>query len=102
MPDRLALQAELETLLGSRNVYYQPPESVKMSYPCIKFNRQAPAVRRADGIRYKKDNCWNLTVITTDPETDLGERLAEHFDKCEIDRYYVYDNLTHCALTLYY
>lgn len=37
MANRLDLQALLEDLLGSRNVYYQPPESVKMNYPTIVY-----------------------------------------------------------------
>ena len=37
MANRLDLQALLEDLLGSRNVYYQPPESVKMNYPAIVY-----------------------------------------------------------------
>ena len=37
MANRLDLQALLEDLLGSRNVYYQPPESDKMNYPAIVY-----------------------------------------------------------------
>ena len=37
MADRKALQADLEQLIGSRNVYYQPPENVKMNYPAIVY-----------------------------------------------------------------
>ena len=37
MANRLDLQALLEDLLGSRNVYYQPPESKKMNYPAIVY-----------------------------------------------------------------
>ena len=33
--DRLILHDELITLLGSSNVYFQPPTSIKMNYPCI-------------------------------------------------------------------
>ena len=39
MPSRLNLQTTLETILGSRNVYFQPPESVKLKYPAIVYSR---------------------------------------------------------------
>ena len=38
MPSRLELQTLLEEILGSRNVYFQPPESVKMNYPAIVYS----------------------------------------------------------------
>ena len=38
MGTRLELQNKLEELLGSRHVYFQPPESVKMEYPAIKYS----------------------------------------------------------------
>lgn len=37
MASRLNLQTFLEEILESRNVYFQPPESVKMKYPAIVY-----------------------------------------------------------------
>ena len=37
MRSRLELQTLLEDLLESTNVYYQPPENLKMEYPCIRY-----------------------------------------------------------------
>ena len=37
MASRLDLQTFLEELLESKNVYFQPPESVKMKYPAIVY-----------------------------------------------------------------
>ena len=39
MDRRLELQSELEKILGSRNVYYQPLPSLKLQYPCIVYER---------------------------------------------------------------
>ena len=39
MKTRLELQNKLEELLGFRHVYYQPPESVKMEYPAIRYSK---------------------------------------------------------------
>jgi len=39
MAPRLELQEVLESLLGSRNVYFQPPLNLKMNYPCIIYKR---------------------------------------------------------------
>lgn len=99
---RLSLHNELIALLGSTNVYFQPPETVKMKYPCIKYTREKPHVRRADDKRYINVQRYNLIVISPDPDMDLPERIANHFENCEIENYYTSNNLTHCALNLYY
>lgn len=39
MGTRIELQSKLEELLGSRQVYYQPPETVKMEYPAIVYSK---------------------------------------------------------------
>ena len=40
MRTRLELQSFLEEILGSRNVYFQPPTSFKMEYPAIVYARK--------------------------------------------------------------
>ena len=37
MDRRLKLQTLLESIKGVSKVYFQPPETVKMSYPCIVY-----------------------------------------------------------------
>ena len=39
MRDRIGLHEILCETLGSKNVYFQPPESVKMNYPAIVYSR---------------------------------------------------------------
>ena len=39
MASRLKLHEELVEVLGSRYVYFQPPESIKMNYPAIVYER---------------------------------------------------------------
>ena len=52
MGQRLDLQTELEELLGSRNVYFQPPESLRMNYPCIRYTRSSGETTFADNKPY--------------------------------------------------
>ena len=39
MASRLELHEALCKVLGSRNVYFQPPEDIKMNYPAIEYSR---------------------------------------------------------------
>ena len=54
MSSRIELQDELENLLGSKNVYYQPPESVKMEYPAIVYRRSNINNNFADDLVYRQ------------------------------------------------
>ena len=68
MASRLELQTKLEELLGSRNVYYQPPESVKMEYPAIRYSKKKPDTKYANNKVYMKTNCYEIIVISRKPD----------------------------------
>ena len=54
MDKRQTLQSELEAILGSRNVYYQPPANLKMQYPAIRYKKQKIISKKADNKKYLK------------------------------------------------
>ena len=63
MASRLELHEKLCELLGSRNVYYQPPATVKMKYPAIVYRRYAIDNVHADNIPYFRFHGYEITVI---------------------------------------
>jgi len=95
------LQSKLEELNGNRNVYYQPPESVKIAYPAIIYSRKNISTKHADDVKYLKKPCYEIIVIDRLPDNDVIEKLLE-LPYCSFDRHYVSDNLYHDVLTLYY
>lgn len=101
MASRLELQSLLEELLGSRNVYYQPPESTKMSYDAIKFSRVGVQTMKANDVTYFGKNRYELIVISKKPNNPVIEKLLS-IPYCSFERYYKADNLHHDVLTLYY
>lgn len=102
MNKRLDLNSLLKTLLGSNNVYFQPPESIKMSYPAIVYSRQDIVDNKADNKSYKHTNCYSVIVIDKDPDSEIPEKLLENIPMCSYDRHYVSDNLNHDVFTIYY
>ena len=76
MGSRLNLQEELEQMLGTRNVYFQPPPSKKMQYPCIVYERAKLEPDYADNRPYKIDKVYYVTYIDTNPDSDMPMRLA--------------------------
>ena len=101
MSSRLELQTKLEELLGSRNVYYQPPETVKMEYPAIVYSKEDIQTTHANDEVYSKKNKYSLIVISKKPDDPVIDKLLE-VPYCSYDRSYKSDNLNHDVLTLYY
>lgn len=101
MASRLSLQTMLEELLGSRNVYYQPPASVYMKYPAIVYSRKVIENVYADNGVYNQHNAYDLTVIDANPESEIVEKISK-LPMCSFDRHYTADNLNHYVFTLYY
>lgn len=101
MASRLELQTELETILGSRNVYFQPPESIRMSYPAIVYSRARIDNRHANDSVYKQDDAYEIIVIDRNPDSEIVRKISK-LPKCRFDRHYKADNLNHDVFTLYY
>lgn len=103
MGRRLELHEELCELLGSKNVYFQPPESLKMQYPCIRYSISGiPKINANDKVYVKTCTTYTLTVIDTDPDSDISTRILTHFPMTRFDRTYTSNNLNHHVLTVNY
>lgn len=100
MANRLDLQAKLEAILGSRNVYYDPPESVKMQYDAIRYSRSRIESMFANNSVYKQDDCYEVIAIYRDADSDLPDKLSK-LPMCRHDRHYVANDLHHDVFTLY-
>lgn len=102
MASRLKLHEELCELLGTRNVYYQSPESVKMQYDAIRYELGGKDLKHANNKIYLNTNRYDGVVITRDPDTLIPDKLLAHFEMCSFGRPYTADNLNHYPFTLYY
>lgn len=101
MASRLDLQTELERILGSRNVYFQPPSSVRMQYPAIVYSRKDVDDRFANDKVYRKLPCYEMILIDKNPDSTFVDKLLD-LQYCSFDRHYESDNLNHDVFTIYY
>ena len=101
MANRLDLQTKLEEILGSRNVYFDPPESVKMQYDAIRYSRSRIQNTFANNSVYKQDDRYEVIAIYRNPDSDLPRRILT-LPMCSHDRHYIADNLHHDVFTLYF
>ena len=102
MADRLNLQTALEEILGSRNVYFNTPETVKMKYDAIRYELSGKDIKRANNRIYQNTNQYSGVVITKDPDTMIPDKILSYFEMCSFGRPYTADNLNHYPFTLYY
>lgn len=102
MERRLKLQSEFENILGSRNVYYQPPASVKLLYPCIVYYKAGVRKYNANDGRYITTDQYEVTVIDRNPDSEIPNKILKRFPMCSFDRSFFSDNLNHSVFTLYY
>lgn len=101
MASREELQSKLEELLGSENVYYQCPESVKMSYPAIRYSKSRIDTKKANNSTYAKHTRYEIIVIDRKPDNPVIGKLLE-LPYCSYERPYTADNLNHDVLSLYF
>jgi hypothetical protein len=102
MASRLELHEELCEVLGSRNVYFQTPESVKMHYDAIRYALGGKDLKRANNKIYNSTNRYDGVVITRDPDTTIPDKILNRFEMCSFGRPYTADNLNHYPFTIYY
>lgn len=101
MASRLELQSKLEGILGSRNVYFQPPATVRMKYPAIVYSLNWIEAIHAEDNVYNSTNQYLITFITDDPDSPIIQQLAT-LPLCRFNRYYAVDNLNHYTYNLYF
>lgn len=101
MNNRLKLHELLCEALGSRQVYFQPPETVKMKYPAIVYSRNNISNRHANDDVYMQSPSYSITVIDKNPDSDIVDKVSL-LPRCRFDRHYTSDNLNHDTFTIYY
>ena len=102
MADRANLHDELCVILGTDNVYFNPPESIHMVYDAIRYELAGKKLTRANNKIYLTANQYDGVVITRDPDTTIPDAILSHFEMCSFGRPYIADNLYHYPFTLYY
>lgn len=98
---RLELQELFEQIPGVAEVYFQPPESVKLVYPCIIYNRDDMDTRFADNSPYTVTNHYQVTIIDANPDSEIPDWMSL-FPMCLFDRHFTQDNLNHDIFDLYF
>lgn len=99
--DRLTLHNELITILGSNKVYFQPPSTIKMDYPCIIYKKDADNPTYANDKRYLGMKRYLVTVVDRNPDSLIPDKVVQ-LPYCAFVNHLTVDNLNHDIYALYY
>jgi hypothetical protein len=98
---RRLLQDILVELLGSPNVYFQPPPDLHMLYPCIAYERDDDSTIYADNSPYKYMKRYKITVMDRNPDSLIPDKVRM-LPFCKFDRFFAVKGLNHDVFTLYH
>lgn len=101
MANRLELHQEFTDILGTEYAYFQPPKSVKMNYPAIRYSLKRLENTHANNQVYRQETAYDVIVIDEDPESEVAKKVSL-MPMCTFDRFYTSDNLNHFVFTLYH
>jgi len=99
--ERSNLQILLVELLGTDNVYFQPPSNIQLKYPCIIYQREYVHMQYADNSPYKNKKRYQVTVVDQNPDSEIPDKIAA-LPLCFFNRFFVSDGLNHDIYHLYY
>lgn len=98
---RIQLHKTLTDILGSNQVYFQPPSTIKMTYPCIVYSLSNIDSRFADNIPYFHKRRYSVTVIDRDPDSVIRDKMT-YLPNCAYERGFTSDNLYHYVFNITY
>jgi len=99
---RLRLQESLENVLESEHVYFQPPENIKLMYPCIIYSRRLGDSMHADDWMYQYTQTYDIMYISKDPDDGMVQKIMNAIPGIRYDRHYTADNLHHDMFFAYF
>ena len=99
MAPRLKLQQLLETFTD--NVYFQPPENVRLEYPCIIYERNYADTKFADDNPYTHVIRYMIIVIDQNPDSEIPGKVAS-MPMSIFNRFYTVDNLNHDVFNVFF
>lgn len=101
MDRRVELNNKLRAILGTDNVYFQPPSDIRLTYPCIVYNLDGADVRRADNVTYGINKYYQVTYIDRRPDSIVVDKLLS-FPHSSLQSTIRSDGLNQYVFRMYY
>ena len=100
--NRVLLEEKLRSILGSNNVYFQPPSNRTIEYPAIIYSLNDVKTISADNNTYAQHTSYNVVVVDYKPNSVIADKISK-LPMCRLrSSPYVSNNLNHFPFTLFY
>lgn len=97
------LQEVLQEIMGEDGkAYFQPPENLKISYPCIVFERTNALTNYADNKPYSITKRYTVTLITRGSDNDKYLDQLLKLPMSTFDRQFITEGLVHDVFSIYF
>lgn len=90
----------LRQAVQHNQVYFQPPENLKIEYPAVVFHLSKIEIDHASDTPYKGAKEYSVTLITKDPEPDVIDEILK-IPYSSLDTTYISDGMNHFVFTVY-
>lgn len=101
MDRRVQLNNKLIQVLGSSNVYFQPPADIRMQYPAIVYSLDGANPDRANNSVYRHKKYYQVTYIDRRPDSPVVDRLIE-FPHSSLSSHMKVDGLNQYVFRIYH
>lgn len=101
MDRRVEFHNKLCDILGSKNVFFQPPALPGLCYPAIIYSRSNMMPEYADNRVYLNTVAYQVIVIDPNPDSEIVQKIAA-LPLSKFSRHYTADNLNHDVFIIYY
>lgn len=99
--DRMDIQTLLKELLDSDQVYFQPPPSINMTYPCIVYHLDTESVKRANNKAYNRQKGYRVTVMDWNPDSEIPDKIGD-LPRSRFSRKYTAEKLNHFVYIVFF
>jgi len=96
------LREVLAEIMDPYDVYYQPPENLKMSYPCIVFENSNALTQFADNKPYVATKRYSVTLMCKTANNDQYKDKLLMLPMCTFDREFKTNGIVHSVFNIYY
>lgn len=100
---RREFQKILESVISpyGGNVYFQPPENIKLKFPCILFEVSSMDLTHADNTLYERVIQFSVMYISKTTNEDVVDKLTA-LPYSWFERHFVQDGLNHYIFRIFY
>ena len=83
------------------NVFYQPPATVQLSYPCIIYALDDMHTLRADNVNYLITPTYEVTIVSRNANNPFIKKMLLDIPTARFHRRFTADSLYHDVLSIY-